>query len=142
MVLDTTVLLYAVGTEHVFRDPCRRLIAAIESGAVTATTTVAAVQEFTHVRARRRGRADAADLAHAYLDLLTPLLVVDEAALREGLRLFATHTALDSFDAVLAAAATAAGATALVSADGAFASVPAINHVRPDDKGIATLLAA
>lgn len=69
---------------------------------ITATTTVETIQEFTHVRARRRGRADAVDLANDYVELLSPLLVVDDTDLREGLRLFVTSQRLGSFDAVLA----------------------------------------
>jgi hypothetical protein len=142
IVLDTTVLLYAVGADHRFREPCRTLVRAITAGDVVATTTVEAIQEFAHVRARRRSRADAAELAHAYLDLLSPLLVVEEAGLREGLRVFAAGTAIGSFDAVLAAATKAAGATALVSSDVAFATVPGIIHVMPDDDGVRALLKA
>lgn len=140
IVLDTTVLVYAVGSEHVFREPCRTLVRAIEDGRVTATTTVEAIQEFSHVRAKRRGRSDAVGLANDFLDLLSPLLVVEERDLREGLRLFAMADRLGCFDAVLAAAAQAAGADALVSADEAFASVPTITHVVPDGTGVHRLL--
>lgn len=140
IVLDTTVLVYAVGTEHTFREPCRTLVRAIQDGQVTATTTVEAIQEFAHVRARRRGRGDAVDLANDYLELLSPLLVVAESNLRDGLRLFAASDSLGSFDAVLAAAARAAGADALVSADEAFASVKTITHIRPDEYGVRQLL--
>lgn len=141
IVVDTTVLVYAMGTEHLYRDPCRRLVSAVEGGQVAATTTVEAIQEFAHVRARRRGREDAADLARAYADLFAPLLVVEESDLREGLRLYERHE-LGSFDAVLAAATWSAGAASLVSADGAFGSVPGLDHVVPDESGIAGLLAS
>jgi uncharacterized protein len=141
IVFDTTVLLDAVGIEHRFREPCRALIDAIQSGHLEATTTVEAIQDFAHVRARRRDRNDSAELAHAYLDLLSPLLLVEEPHLREGLRLFAADQRLGSFDAVLAAAAASVGAV-LVSADAAFASVPAITHVTPDDNGVRHLLAS
>lgn len=140
IVLDTTVLLYAVGTEHRFREPCRTLVRAIADGDIAATTTVAAVQEFAHVRAR--SRADAAELANDYIELLSPLLVVEEPDLREGLRLFATIERLGSFDAVLAAAARSAGADALVSADEAFTSVATITHIVPDDDGVGRLLSS
>lgn len=140
IVLDTTVLLYAVGTEHRFREPCRTLVRAVAGGDVAATTTVETIQEFAHVRARRRSRDDASGLANDYLELLSPLMVVEEASLREGLRLFATVERLGSFDAVLAAATRSAGADALVSADEAFSSVPTITHVVPDDNGVARLL--
>lgn len=140
IVLDTTVLVYAVGAEHDFREPCRSLIDAISAGDITATTTIEAIQEFAHVRARRRTRDDAVSLANSYVELLSPLLVVEEADLREGLRLYAANDRLGSFDAVLVAAATAVGAEAVVSADAAFAAVRSIAHIVPDKDGVARLL--
>ena len=63
IVLDTTVLAYAVGEAHPLRDPCRRLLAAHAEGRIEATTTVEVIQEFAHIRARRRTRPDAVRLA-------------------------------------------------------------------------------
>lgn len=141
IVLDTTVLVYAVGAEHPLRDPCQQLIRAIANGTLLATTTIEVIQEFTHVRARRRDRKDAAELARDYIELLSPLLIVEEADLREGLRVYEEGTGFGSFGAVLAAAARAAGAEALVSADAGFSSIAAIRHVVPDVVGIRALLA-
>jgi predicted nucleic acid-binding protein len=140
IVLDTTVLVYAVGSAHPLRAPCRRLVDAVAEGSLHATTTVEVIQECTHVRARRRDRADAAQLAQQFIDLLTPLLHVDETALRNGLALYAGSTRLGAFDAVLAAAARSAGARALVSADTAFAEVSGLQHVSPTDDGVSRLL--
>jgi uncharacterized protein len=141
IVLDTTVLVYAVGADHRLREPCQQLIRAIAGGTILATTTIEVIQEFAHVRARRRDRKDAADLARDYIELLSPLLIAEETDLREGLRLFEEGTGFGSFDAVLAAAAHAAGAEALVSADTGFSRIAAIHHVVPDDNGIRSLLA-
>jgi uncharacterized protein len=140
IVLDTTILVYAKGADHPLRDPCRELLRAIERGSVVATTTAEAIQEFAHVRARRRDREDAAELARAYVDVLAPLLVIEEDHLREGLRLFERHPELGSFDAVLAAAAIAMGAEALVSADQAFSVVEGLLHVDPGQPAIGSLL--
>ena len=140
IVVDTTVLVYAVGTDHPLREPCQRLIRAVADGTILATTTIEVIQEFTHVRARRRDRQDAAGLARDYIELLSPLLIVEETDLREGLRLYEKGTAFGSFDAVLAAAARAAGAEALVSADAGFSSIAAIQHVVPDAAGVRSLL--
>ncbi len=52
-----------------------------------------------------------------------------EADLRAGLRLFERTPAVGAFDAVLAAVALRAGATSLVSADHAFATVRGIAFV-------------
>lgn len=140
IVLDTTVLVYAVGAEHPLRDPCRELIGVIAEGRMAATTTIEVLQEFTHVRARRRSREDAARHARDYLDLLTPLLVLDEDDLEQGLRLYTRSQRLGAFDAVLAAAAGRANAEAIVSADVAFADAD-VMHVVPDVVGVQRLLA-
>jgi len=141
ILLDTTVLVYAEGASHPLREPCRALIAAIGAGRVVAATTVEVVQEFAHVRARRRSRLEAAAIAHAWVDLLSPLLVVTEQDLLAGLALFPGHDRLGAFDAGLAAAAVRHGAEALVSADRAFADVTGLHHVVPDEAGVAALLA-
>lgn len=127
IVLDTTVLVYAVGSEHPLRDSCRRLVQAALDGAIVARTTIGVIQEFAHVRARRRGRNDAAALAHEFASLLQPLIVPDELDLKRSLALFGEFEQLGSFDCLLAAASIRRGARALVSADAAFGDVTGLN---------------
>jgi predicted nucleic acid-binding protein len=120
IVVDTTVLVYAVGSDHPYRDPCRTLVEAISQGDVRATTTVEVVQEFAHVRARRRGRDDAVQLASSFADLLAPLTHVRDTHLRVAREL---------------------GASTIVSADRAFGTVQGVEHTIPDEAGVAALLA-
>jgi predicted nucleic acid-binding protein len=141
IVLDTTVLVYAVGDDHELREPARALVTAVESGTAQATTTVEAIQEFVHVRARRRGRADAAGLGRAYATLLSPLLQPSEENLVAGLQLFEREAAVGAFDAVLAAAAIAVKADALVSADRSFAAVRGLRWVDLAGEELKALLA-
>lgn len=140
IVLDTTVLVYAVGGDHALRDPCRRLVGAIGDGRVVATTTVEVIQEFVHVRARRRDRGDAATLGRAWVGLLSPLLAVSGDDVEAGLELYERHGELGAFDAVLAAAAVSAGADAFVSADAAFAVVSSLRLVRPGTRALEDLM--
>ncbi|MGH7884010.1 MAG: type II toxin-antitoxin system VapC family toxin [Candidatus Dormibacteraceae bacterium] len=132
IVLDTTVLLYAKGAEHSLRGPCQKLVAAITEHEIEATTTVEVIQEFVHVRARRRGRAEAVSLGFDYAELLSPLLIINHDHLQRGLLLFERTPGLGAFDAILAEAAKFENAAALVSADAAFAGVPDLHHVTPD----------
>jgi len=141
IVLDATVLVYAKGADHSFRDPCRKLVSLVTEGAIEATTSVEAIQEFVHVRAKRRSRQDAAEIGRDYTDLLSPLLDVTRDDLLKGLALFERSERLGAFDAVLAAAAVARGADALVSADADFATVAGLTHVVPDRAGVEGLLA-
>lgn len=141
IVLDTTVLVYAVGTDHRLRDPCRELVRAVAAGEIEATTSIEVIQEFVHVRARRRGGTDAVRVGSDYAEILAPLLIVDASDLLSGLALFERGERLGAFDAVLAATASARGATALVSADAAFRLASDVRHVIPDADGVAQLLA-
>lgn len=130
ILIDTTVLSYAVGVEHPLRAPCRRLLRAHGDGRIDATTTIEVIQEFVHVRARRRSRADAVALARHYMVAL-PLLVTRAEDLGFGLTLFERQTALGAFDSVLAAVALNHRVDALVSADRAFSDVPELPWVDP-----------
>ncbi|MGI8422327.1 MAG: type II toxin-antitoxin system VapC family toxin [Gaiellaceae bacterium] len=138
IVLDTTVLVYAVGADHPLADASRGLIESIARGDLDATTTPEVLQEFTHVRARRRTRADAAALARELAELLAPLLVVKAEHLAAGLDLYEGHADLGAFDAVLAAVALAADADALVSTDRAFSAVPNLRTLGPGDPELTT----
>ncbi len=129
IVVDTNVLVYAVGSEHPLKNACRRLVDTIGDGRVDATTSVEVVQEYLHVRGRRVGRADAVEQSRQAIQLLRPLLQPSEDDLRAGLDLFLAHD-LGGFDAVLAAVARREGAT-LVSADSAFAQVDGLRHLDP-----------
>jgi predicted nucleic acid-binding protein len=140
IVLDRTVLVYAVGDDHELRERARAIVQAVEDGSVQATATVGVIQELVHVRARRRGRADAAGLGRAYATLLSPLLQPSEKGLAAGLRLFERANGLGAFDAVLAASAIEAGADALVSADRSFAGVRGLRWVDLAGEEVAGLL--
>lgn len=142
ILLDTTILVYGVGSEHALREPCRSLISAIAEGRIAGTTTVEVIQEFAHVRARRRGRADAARLAGSYATLLGPLQVVDQDDLAAGLDLYANSTVLGAFDSILSVVARRRPhITAIASADRAFGEVVGLSYLDPADPDFAASFA-
>jgi predicted nucleic acid-binding protein len=132
ILLDTTVLVYAVGSDHPLREPCRDVVAAIGRGELAATTTVEVIQEFAHVRARRRSRSDARTTATRFVELLSPLVEPNGDDLIAGLTLFERHDALGAFDGVLAATVlNRVELTGLMSADRAFADVEGLRLLHP-----------
>ena len=139
ILLDTTILVYAVGDQHPLREPCRRVLAAHADGRIEASTTVEAIQEFVHVRARRRTRDDAVALARSFAQAFD-LLVFTPDDLDLGLSLFVRHPNLGAFDALLAGAALNHGAEALISADRAFAAIPGIRWIDPTGSGLGEIL--
>lgn len=139
IVLDTTVLVYAVGTDHPLRAPCLRLLDGVRGRQVEATTTIEVVQEFVHVRAQRRTRQDAAALGRDFARLLAPLLAPTASDLIDGLGIFESQPTLGCFDSTLAATCLSRSGK-LVSADIAFANVPGLVHLVPGTPQLDALL--
>jgi len=129
IVLDTPVLVYSVGGPHPLRDAARRLIATLKGRTLEATTTPDVIQEFMHVHSRRRSRGEAAAHARRWASLLTPLVPTTHEDMTAAVRLFERYERLNAFDALLIAVALRENATALVSADRAFADVPKLSFV-------------
>ncbi|CAN5191653.1 hypothetical protein BH24ACT1_BH24ACT1_03610 [soil metagenome] len=117
------------------------MVSAVQEGRVDARTTGEVIQEFAHVRSRRRWREDAVELARRYAILLSPLLLPTAEYLDDGLSLYPRHPGLGAFDAILAAVAIARGADALVSADAGFAGVPGLRHVDLASRELQALIA-
>lgn len=130
ILLDTSVLSYAVGDDHGLRASCRRLLKAHLNGDIQAVTTVWVIQEFAHVRSRRRSRQDAATLAREFAELI-PLLTTDSRDLSLGLMLYESHHRIGAFDAVLAAVALNRQLDGVASADRAFGDVAGLRWIDP-----------
>jgi predicted nucleic acid-binding protein len=140
IVLDTVVLVYAVGAAHPLREPCRRVVAGIADGRTSATTTVEVIQEFVHVASRRHDRRAVSGLARRYATLLTPLLTSTADALDDALALFERIPELGAFDALLAATTIRSGAEGLVSADRDFAAVRGLRVLEPGSAELEAML--
>jgi predicted nucleic acid-binding protein len=139
ILVDTTVLAYAVGDDHPLRAPCRRLLDAHGDATIDIATTVDVLQEFTHIRARRRSREDAAELTRLYAEALT-VLETSPDDLGRGLDIFLKHKQIGAFDAVLAGVAIRYDVQALVSADRAFGEIDGLRHVDPATPRLGRLL--
>jgi predicted nucleic acid-binding protein len=130
IILDATILVYAVGSDHGLRAPSRALVELVRDGEVGASTTVEVIQEFAHVCARRRPRPEAATRAREYARGLAPLIRPDEDDLFEGLGLFKDSDDLGPFDGVLAATALRRE-WAVASADHSFGQVDGLVYLDP-----------
>lgn len=131
LVLDTAPLLYAIGSSHPLREPCRRIIETALRQEVELHVSAEAVQEVLHHRLRRGDRASAVTDARdvAALCVIHPL---DAAVLDAAITLVAS-TPLRGRDAVHAATALLVGAGHIVSTDQAFAAVDGLRLVDPAD---------
>jgi len=71
--VDTNVFVYAIGADHPYREPCRRVVGLIAASRLLGETSVEVVQEFAHVRGRRSGDWAGRPRALARSNASTPL---------------------------------------------------------------------
>jgi len=140
VLLDTNVVLYAIGGPHPHAEPCRRLLALAGEGGLALEAPADLVQEVMHHRARRLGdrRQAAADArAAAALCRLHP---VEPDDARVATELFASSPTLSARDAVFAAIAARHGLAEIVSADSDFDGLAQLRRIDPaDSDAVATL---
>jgi hypothetical protein len=129
-LLDTAVFLYAVGEDHPYRQPCRRLVDLLAAGTLRGEASVELVQEYVHVRARRTNRGTAAAEGQDVAALCL-LHGVTRSNLLMALSLFRRIPTLDMRDALHAATALQRGIPTIVSPDRAFDRVEGLERLDP-----------
>lgn len=130
LFLDTTVLVLALGGEHVQRQPCRTILSAGQSGAAELHVSVEALQEFLHHRLRRADPASAVSQARRFGAGLH-VHPFDTTVLTRALDLVA-HTRLHGRDAVHAATALEHGFDTIVTADRDVDGIPGLRRIEPE----------
>lgn len=135
VLYDTAVFVYAFGTDHPYRQPCRRVVELAAEGRLAGEASVELVQEVAYVRHRRLGDRDAAAADAAAVAALCRLHPFTEDDLRLALRLFRDLPALSPRDAVHAATALNRGIDAILATDRAFADVPGVERIDPTEVG-------
>jgi predicted nucleic acid-binding protein len=131
ILVDTAVFVYARGTEHPYRAPCRRIVAAVAQGDLELQASTEMVQEFAHLLRRRdhppeQVRAEALDVAETCV-----LHAVEPEDLRRALDLLVNCPTLHVRDAVHAATALRRGLDVILSPDRAFDAVPGLTRLDP-----------
>jgi uncharacterized protein len=133
VLLDTNVVLYAIGGPHPYAEPCRRLLSSAGEGRLRLEAPVDLVQEVLHHRTRRLGdRSQAARDALAAAALCR-LHAVEPQDAREATRLFAGSSHLSARDAIFAAIAARHGLGAILSADADFDGMAQLRRIDPTD---------
>jgi uncharacterized protein len=133
VLLDTNVILYALGGPHPYAEPCRRIVTLAGEGSLSPEAPVDLVQEILHHRARRLGdrrRAAADALAAA---TLCRLHAVDAQDTQLAAELFASTRLLSARDAVFAAVGVRHELATILSADTHFDELTVLRRIDPAD---------
>jgi predicted nucleic acid-binding protein len=141
VLVDTNVILYAIGGPHAYAEPCRRIVALAGDGHLDMEAPVDLVQEVLHHRARRLGdRRQAAADAMA-VTTLCRLHTVEPQDASKAAELFATSERLSARHAVFATIAARHGLEMILSADTDFDGLAGLRRVDPaDDTAITQLI--
>lgn len=127
--LDTNVFLYAIGAQHPLKAASQQVLTLVGDGGLDAVTSTEVIQEILHVLSRRDRRETALQLARHTLDLLGPLLPVNQVDIATACDLMDRHPALPVRDAIHAATMLNNGISAIVTADGHFEGIQGIRHI-------------
>lgn len=128
--VDSTVLVFALGGEHRWQAPSRRILEAAVARRVRLHVNVEAWQETTFHRLRMSPRAEALADAEDLMAATVPH-AFDAAVWDRALHLMRT-TSIRGRDAVHAATALEHGFTEIVTTDSDFYDVPGLTAVTPD----------
>lgn len=130
---DTAIFIYAVGSDHPYRNPCRELVELQGAGTIAGEVSVELLQELAHVRARRTNDRS---LSTSFVRSVANLCVVHDLTSNDmqlALSLFEAHSELDMRDAAHAATALNRGIDAIVSPDRGFDAVKDLERIDPLD---------
>jgi uncharacterized protein len=141
-LFDTGVFLYALGSEHDYREPCRAIVSAQGAGRLAGEASLELIHEFAYVRARRSAvRGHAAQSARDIAELC-PLQAVRRADVTRALDLWCEHEQLDMRDAIFAAQALNHGVNAILSPDRGFDGIDGLERIDPADAAAVASLTA
>lgn len=134
--IDTNIPIYASGREHLYKEPCARIMRIASESPAAFVTNVEVIQELVHhYRASRRwelGRQAVSSFAEVMHDRIEPIY---EGDILLAARLADHHPHVSTRDLVHAAVMQRLGTDRVISADNDFDSLPGITRLDPSDVG-------
>ena len=131
--VDTSVIMYAAGSDHPLREPCAAVMRAVEARRIEAVTSVEVIQEIVHwfLAIRRPDIADA--LARSTLDTFAPVLPITHALMRRVPDLARRYPGLAARDVIHVATCIHEGIPEIISTDRGFDAVTEVRRIAPEE---------
>jgi predicted nucleic acid-binding protein len=129
--LDSNIFLYAAGSEHPEKAPCRKLLELAAGGKLEAVTSSEVLREVLYVRLRRGSRAEALEVTRNIRDMMDEILPVTGDDVLAACDLLGKHSGLDARDAVHAAVALRNRIFTIASVDRDFDALPGLRRLTP-----------
>ena len=129
--LDANVLMYAAGSAHPLREPCREALKTAVNKQVRLITDAEVLQEILH-RYFSIARPDSARTVHrSAIDICDEVLPIDATDTTRALELLLQHPELTPRDAIHVATMQRHGLQRLLSTDQDFDGVSLVERIDP-----------
>ncbi len=130
-LLDANVIIYSEGREHIYHDPCRKIMDSIDAWPEEYAIDTESLQEVLHVYSSRGEREKGLAVTERLLNLFSEVIPITAAEITTAMRLMSETRNLSSRDAIHAAVVIEHGLEGIVSADQDFDRIPGLRRFDP-----------
>ena len=130
-LIDTNIIIYAVGRPHPYKEPCARILRDASADADAYTIDAEVLQELLHVYTMRAERSQALQVFDRSLALFPNPLLIGRPELVRARDLMEQHTQLSARDALHAAVVMTCGLEGIVTTDRGFRVVAGLQVFDP-----------
>ena len=132
-LLDANIVIYALGRDHPYREPCRAIISQLEERPHDYAVDAEMLQEVLYVFSRRGYNETGVEVVTRLLDLFPDVIPITGAEIATATRLIGQPPRLSVRDAIHAAVALEHGLEGIVTADKAFDHIPGLRRFDPTE---------
>ena len=133
-LIDTNIIIYAVGRPHSYQEPCARILREASSSVDAYTIDAEVLQELLHVYTMRAERSHALQVFDRSLRLFPDPLPIGRPELVRARDLVEQHTQLSSRDSRHAAVVMTRGLEGIVTTDRGFRMVTGLEVFDPAEE--------
>ena len=131
LFLDANVMMYALGKDHPYREPCRRILDLVRKEELRLVTSVEVLHELLH-RYRSLGLpAYASTVYRSTCDLCAEIFAIEARAMERAHDLLEKDAGLSVRDALHVATAGIHGISEILTTDRHFDGFPEVTRVDP-----------
>jgi len=122
-LIDTNVIVYALGKSHPLKENSRRILADVATGSLEATLDVETLQEILHLYSSRRERKKGFETVDDLLVLISSPIAIQREDIEEASKLMAQYSFLGARDAIHAAVVITHRLEGIITADRVFGRI-------------------
>lgn len=130
-LIDTNIIMYAIGKVHPLKEPCREVLQKVTQGETDANIDVEVLQELLYVYSSRGERAKGIKVIEEMLVIFSAPFVIGRAEIERAKDLMKRYTTLTARDAIHCAIAINHNLEGIISTDKDLGIVTEIACFKP-----------